>query len=288
MIVQNLEPSRRNRWLHWLSNAESVYQHVGWHPVAYWLGRPVSLCLQKSDGTETASLLVCPDRFDVAWLHLFAADAFPGAQMAWELLWPAASETLRAIGVDRVWVMTTQSWFAALVRESGFQYAGHVVALMQTPALNPDAAGNDGRVVPIREADLPAIEILDHAAFGIPWQMDSDALRETRNRSILATAFRSEGRILGYQMTVPTAQGVHLARLAVDPSRQRQGIGRLLTAHLLRYFGQRGAPRVTVNTQAENESSLRLYRSLGFQPMGDDYPVYCCTLAEVRSGSFGK
>jgi ribosomal protein S18 acetylase RimI-like enzyme len=274
VIVQNLQADQRSSCLRWLSGADHVYQHVGWHPLSYWLGRPVSVGLQKPDGTLAALLLVSPDHLGVAWIHLFAANTFPGARRAWEKLWPYALDGLRAQSLERIWVMTTQPWFAAILRESGFSLAGHVVALMQTPASPPAAEISLDHIAPIREADLAELEAVDHAAFDIPWRLDADALRETRTRAILAMLYRREGKILGYQMAVPTAQGVHLARLAVEPAAQRQGIGRALTTHLLGYFAQRGVPRITVNTQSDNLASLRLYRRMGFQPTGDDYPVF--------------
>jgi ribosomal protein S18 acetylase RimI-like enzyme len=278
VIVQPLERADSDAWFGWLSDAESVYQHIGWHPVIHWLGRPVSLCLKKNNGALAASLLVCPDRLGVTWLQLFAAGAQPGAKSAWEILWPVALESLQTLFIDSVWVMTTQPWFTALLQGSGFRHAGNVVALAQPSsphAIRPE--GSDG-VESIQEGDFTGVEEVDHAAFGIPWQLDSDALRETVARAALATLYRSADRILGYQITIPTAQGVHLARLAVHPAHQRQGIGRRLTAHLLDFFHAHGAPRVTVNTQGDNPSSLRLYRALGFKLTGENYPVFRLTI----------
>ncbi len=42
------------------------------------------------------------------------------------------------------------------------------------------------QIVPLRAEDLPAVETLDRRAFEPPWQMDSDALRETLERSLLS------------------------------------------------------------------------------------------------------
>jgi ribosomal-protein-alanine N-acetyltransferase len=274
VIVHPLQRSDADAWLAWLSGAEYVYQHVGWHPIAHWVGRPVSLCLRNKDQTLAASLLVCPDRLGTAWLQAFAARTRPGAAAAWAVLWPGMEEALKSSSIDGVWVMTTQPWFAALLRDGGFRPAGNVVALAQSGPPPAGRPGDNDGVEAIRDADLAAVEELDHAAFSIPWRMDSDALRETVARAALAAVYRSGSRILGYQITVPTAQGVHLARLAVLPASQRQGIGRRLTAHLLGYFHLRGAPRVTVNTQSDNPASLRLYRALGFKLTGEKYPVF--------------
>jgi ribosomal protein S18 acetylase RimI-like enzyme len=68
--------------------------------------------------------------------------------------------------------------------------------------------------------------------------------------------------------------GGHLARLAVLPAYQGRGVGYALVNDLLRQFVFRGIFRVTVNTQADNHASLRLYENMGFQRTGESYPVY--------------
>jgi len=35
-----------------------------------------------------------------------------------------------------------------------------------------------------------------------------------------------------------------------------------------------GIPRLTVNTQSDNVTSLNLYQKMGFIRMGEQYPVY--------------
>jgi ribosomal protein S18 acetylase RimI-like enzyme len=281
-MVHLLDQTDRGRWLDWLASSGTVHQHVGWHPVAYWLGRPASLSLSKSDGSIAASLLVSPDENGVAWIHLFAADSPPGEQAAWNALWPAALNILRALPVKGIWVMTTQSWLVALLRQSGFAGAGKVVALSLQPGKTWPAVEAGGRIEPMAEADLPFVEELDCAAFYPPWQMDLAALRVTIGRSDLATVFRTGGLITGYQMAVPTSQGIHLTRLAVDPRFQGKGIGRALVTHLLNHFHGKGVPWITVNTQSENQASLRLYSAFGFRRMHEVYPVFQYRIAARR------
>jgi ribosomal protein S18 acetylase RimI-like enzyme len=47
-----------------------------------------------------------------------------------------------------------------------------------------------------------------------------------------------------------------------------------LVRDTLDQFDRRGALRVTVNTQENNEVSLALYDKLGFRKTGETYPVY--------------
>jgi [ribosomal protein S18]-alanine N-acetyltransferase len=268
-----LESASSDRWLQWLSQAGTQFRHVGWHPLPFWLGRPASLSLAGEDGSTAASLLASPDNLGTAWLHLFAADSPPGAVAAWALLWPEAKNILAGMKLASVWAMATQPWLLTLLRGSGFADRGTVIAYCQRPTTQWPGSELLERIDLLREDDLPAVEALDRAAFDPPWQMDSEALHETLSRSLLAAAFRREGRIAGYCMAVATAHGVHLTRLAVDPRDQSRGIGRALTVYLLNYFHAQSAPWITVNTQSENRRSRRLYRSMGFKEMEESYPV---------------
>jgi ribosomal-protein-alanine N-acetyltransferase len=75
-------------------------------------------------------------------------------------------------------------------------------------------------------------------------------------------------------MSTGSPFGGHLARLAVHPEFQGRGIGHALLHDLLVRFQERGAMRVTVNTQDNNHASLRLYRKAHFHLTGESYPVY--------------
>ena len=65
-----------------------------------------------------------------------------------------------------------------------------------------------------------------------------------------------------------------LARLAVHPQVQGQGIGYALVYDTLDQFSRRGVLRVTVNTQNNNLASLALYARAGFRKTGEAYRVY--------------
>jgi ribosomal protein S18 acetylase RimI-like enzyme len=228
----------------------------------------------------TGSLLACPDRLNVAWLHVFAAADPPGPCSAWNSLWPEARVILTRLGVPAVWAMTVQDWMLDLLMESGFAPSGRVVTYtIFPPHVRPDSGRASVR--PLTPSDLPDVERLDHDAFSPPWQMDSEALHATLARSALAVVYSAEDRIAGYLMAAASPRGVHLTRLAVHPLHQRRGIGRALLLHLLDCFHRRGAPRITVNTQIENRPSQHLYHSLGFRETDESYPVF---RIDLRSG----
>ena len=65
-----------------------------------------------------------------------------------------------------------------------------------------------------------------------------------------------------------------MAKLAVDPASQGQGIGRRLVDASLAYARERGARRVVLLSASRLTAALHLYESYGFQhrPVPDDAP----------------
>jgi ribosomal-protein-alanine N-acetyltransferase len=175
--------------------------------------------------------------------------------------------------LSAVWAMATQPWLRDLLKSSGFTDNGTVIAYCQQPSRRWPDTGLIEQIITLEEKDLPSIAALDQAAFSPPWQMDSDALRATLERSVLAAALKLEDHIAGYLMAVATPHGVHLTRLAVHPGDQNKGVGRTLITYLLNHFHRQGAPWITVNTQSDNRRSRQLYRSMGFSEMQEMYPV---------------
>jgi ribosomal protein S18 acetylase RimI-like enzyme len=134
-------------------------------------------------------------------------------------------------------------------------------------------------VRPAGRADHPAIIAADLGAFQSPWQMSPELIELAMARADLLTVAEVDGQMVGYQLTTPSHQGAHLARLAVLPAWQGRGIGGALVSHLVDHYMRRGAREVTVNTQDSNAASLALYRRFGFTLTQTRFPVYQAGLA---------
>jgi ribosomal protein S18 acetylase RimI-like enzyme len=122
--------------------------------------------------------------------------------------------------------------------------------------------------------DMPAVESLDRAAFGLLWHNSSESLESAFHQAAIATVAELGGKIVAYQISTATHLGGHLARLATHPDHQNQGIGSALLQDLLAKFVHRGALHVTVNTQQDNKVSISVYEKNGFIQTGESYPVY--------------
>jgi ribosomal protein S18 acetylase RimI-like enzyme len=74
---------------------------------------------------------------------------------------------------------------------------------------------------------------------------------------------------LGRATPLPASDHVVVVNgFAVDPARQRQGVGRALLEAALRETAARGARRLTLRVLAPNTAARRLYESCGFRVEG--------------------
>ena len=122
--------------------------------------------------------------------------------------------------------------------------------------------------------ELPQVTEVDTAAFRTIWRNSMSSLNLAYKQAVVATVAEDSQGVVGYQISTYSPLGGHLARLAVHPRAQRQGIGYALIRDMLATFASRGVKRVTVNTQHDNTPSLHLYRKTGFVETGEEYPIF--------------
>lgn len=75
---------------------------------------------------------------------------------------------------------------------------------------------------------------------------------------------RIDGEVVGAVRASLVDDWVHLARLAIDPARRRQGLGRALTAAASDWGRRRGARHAVLQVSLHDTAAWRLYSSLGF------------------------
>lgn len=76
-----------------------------------------------------------------------------------------------------------------------------------------------------------------------------------------------DGAIVGHLQLVDGARPdeAEIKNMAVDPVRQRGGVGRALVASAIRYARERSRSALTVATAAADIGNLRFYQRLGFR-----------------------
>jgi len=146
--------------------------------------------------------------------------------------------------------------------DAGFAVRGRLHLLTHDLDVLPPASGLTRRA---SRADRPAVLAADAAAFDEFWHFDAVALQE----AVRATP-RSHIRVttphepVGYGLFGRAGAAGYVQRLAVAPPAQNRGLGRALLDDGLRWLRARGARRVYVNTQEDNERALTLYLNAGF------------------------
>jgi [ribosomal protein S18]-alanine N-acetyltransferase len=250
-----------------------VHRHLDWRSPLDWLGQPEYWVLEQ--GPNIAAVLACPpDPPGIAWIRLFGHTHDIVSQAAWQTLWQLARHEMIEKRGCMAAAITLQGWFRELLHSSGFELTQKIVVLDYTPRQYYARPNSPVPIRPMQEKDLPAVAALDAEAFLPIWKNSQDALQMAFYQTGLATVMEENGNIIGYQISTISPLGIHLARLAVHPSQQGRGFGMALVQDLLYYAAQHMLGRITVNTQANNQPSLSLYKKLGFRITGEEYPVY--------------
>jgi ribosomal protein S18 acetylase RimI-like enzyme len=251
-----------------------VHRHLDWRPPIDWVGK--NPCLIYERNNHLLAALICPpDPPEAAWIRLFAVSQDMPLEEGWELLWSKALDQLNKMSCPLIAAIALRPWFQVLLEQSGFVQTQDIVSLIWELSKSTHISVKpDVRIRTMQDSDMTDVHALDVSAFGLLWRISLDTLLNAYQQACVATVVEADDRIIGYQISTAGPMGGHLARLAVHPAYQRKGIGTALVNDVLNQFTQRGAVRVTVNTQRDNLTSLSLYEKTGFKPTGEVYPVY--------------
>lgn len=251
-----------------------VHRHLDWRSPLEWLGAP-EFWVAEHHGHIVAAFASPEEPPGIAWVRLFAHTSQFDRMTAWDMLWATAKKQLVQSGNPRVACIATETWLQELLQVQGFTHIQDIVFLEWKDSPLPVCNLPDGmRLRPMQIDDLPAVAELDAAAFAPLWHNSLQILQDAYSQSMFATVIESEAGIRAYQISTQSPYSIHLARLAVWPETQGQGLGSALTIDLLQRALREGLRRVSVNTQSDNLASLALYTKLGFQFTGRHYPVY--------------
>jgi len=258
-----------------LTHSHLKHFHLDWFSIYDILDEHPFL-LAESEGDVYGALACPPDPPVVAWIRLFAVREERQAAELWDALWARARPAAIALGARCATALSTRGWFDRLLRGANFAQVNEVLFMewVQGDAQVDLHRANELGIRTMQKADLPQVARVDHAAFDPVWSLSQRSLTAAYTLASLATVLEIEGQVAAYQISTASALGAHLARLAVTPGFQGQGLGRALVQHVLRVHTRRGLGHVSVNTQADNVHSQQLYHSLGFRETGQRYPLF--------------
>lgn len=256
-----------------LDGARWRHQHLDWASASEFVesGR----CLLATEHGLPLACLACPtDPPGVAWIRLFAVASGYRAREVWRTMWPRAADAARQEGTRIAAALSLNRWLPPILTDSGFRETNAVLFLEWSGGQLPEVGPFPGRIRPLEESDIPTVMGIDHRAFAPLWRHSEEAMLLALAQASLASVVEWDGEPVAYQISTSSPFGSHLARLAVDPPYQHQGIGQALAIHVLDHFRRQGVDRVTVNTQQDNRHSQSLYHRLGFRETGQVFPVF--------------
>jgi len=268
-----------SRLASFLNYRSKIHRHLDWRSALDWLGSQPYLIAEYAD--ELLAVLACPpDPPSIAWIRLFTAATELSPNRMWNMLLERAISALEGKQSECIAGLAVQPWFEELLIRSHFTSQQSIVVLEWDNRLPvPRPIGLDFTLRLMAAGDLEAVTRVDHQAFNPLWQNSLESITRGFKQSSSSTIIELDGQIIGYQISTSVTLSGHLARLAILPSFQGQGLGYALVTRLLSDFEQRGISHVTVNTQSDNASSLSLYTHVGFQLNGDEFPVYVLHLS---------
>lgn len=271
--IKHADPSDRASVSALLSTARWQHQHFDWISALDLLSEtPFLIALDR--GLVVGCLACPPDPPQVAWLRIFSIAADYSPAYVWDQLWPDAAAEVSAKRVKHAAALLSGDWLAPILKGCGFENTNDVIFLERRGEAPPTPLLPLGKVRTMLPKDIEAVIELDQSAFKDIWQYSAATLRQAYKHAAIATIIEHDDEPLGYQISTASIYGAHLARLAVAPQWQGRGFGKALVVDVINRFFHQGVLKVSVNTQTDNEQSLRIYRKLGFRDSGSRHPVY--------------
>lgn len=272
-----------------LFHSYRVHTHLDWHSTGDWLDTHPPARLAWKGYRLIGVLAASEPLHGNSWIRISAIEDHAPAAPVLRALCCALAHDLCASGASRVSLLITHDWIEEYARTLGFQFDEDVVTLQRSGGNLPAPRPTSVRLRTMTPDDITHVATVDHTAFTPPWQMGTDELRQAYQISAAATVALQDDAIIGYQISTVYRDGAHLARLAVAPEAQGQGIGGILLHDAIRRFYRQGVFAMTVNTQASNHRSQRLYRAFGFRRNGYDLGVWSVAPAVLSiSESYSK
>lgn len=119
---------------------------------------------------------------------------------------------------------------------------------------------------PMALADLPAVLVVERAAYFSPWAESHfrDSLRHNHECWVVVAG----DALLGHGILSAVAHEGELLNLCLAPEAQGRGLGARLLSHLLDRARARDCDEVFLEVRDSNGAARRLYRKAGFQEIG--------------------
>ena len=278
-----------------LRRAAYAHLHADWHYPSDWLGSSGFVVLESEVDDQAdrslasrlfgakpqlqACLAVASDPPPAAWVRVAAVAKSAGSPRILAALFASVIDYLHQEGVTKLGWLQVESWPEEWLRDLGFQIENFVETYVKQDVDIFAAKEMSGLVIrPVQEVDLPLLERIEADAFEPLWRHSVTSLTLAWRHALSFDVAALNDEVVGYQFSTPVESGAHLARVTVAPFFQGSGVGTRLLAHAFEGYRRRGLNMISLNTQADNSASKKLYQRFGFRPNGQRFPVWAVDL----------
>jgi ribosomal protein S18 acetylase RimI-like enzyme len=219
-----------------------------------------------------------------AWVRVAAVESMAGFEQV-DAMFAQIVEDLNP-AIDEIAWFLTDYWPLYWLERMGFVPVSEVMAYRKNALTVPAYHAPSGLVIrPMAMEDLPLLAAIEVAAFEPRWRHSAQDLQLAWRHAICFEVALLDGHPVAFQFSTGGDGNAHLSRMTVHPAQQGMGIGAALLASAVRSYQLQNISSVTLNTQADNLASRRLYERFGFRPTGHSYPVWAYYPAHAQSNA---
>jgi ribosomal-protein-alanine N-acetyltransferase len=120
----------------------------------------------------------------------------------------------------------------------------------------------------MRLDDLPAIQVIERAAFSAPWPANAYRTELETNKLAHYLVVRVGAEIAGFAGLWLMVDEAHITTFAIAPAWRRNHLGERLLVAILDIALDRQATEATLEVRLSNLPARRLYEKFGFRPVG--------------------
>jgi len=274
---------------HLLKSARLSHTHVDWRLPGEWIGQPGFVVAEMTSGSLKGDLVGClsitADPPPAAWVRVASLADVDSQPAIWTAMFEYIMPELLASDVNEVGWLISEQWDERWPQNAGFRQANWIVSYLKEDLALPVLGDSLAWLRRAQPADMPALAMVERAAFAPLWRHSVDGLSRAYEQSLSFDIAEVDGQVAGFQYSV---QGfgfdtAHLVRITVHPAYQGLGVGSRLLKSAIEGYRRYGIRRVSLNTQLDNFSSHKLYERFGFREVGFRIPVWVLNIEERRN-----
>ena len=121
------------------------------------------------------------------------------------------------------------------------------------------------RIRTMTHDDLSSVMRIERINYQFPWE--EDLFTDCFKAGYHCWVCELENKVVGYSLLSIAVGEAHILNISIDPSEQKQGIGRRMLEHLIEYSKGR-AETVFLEVRPTNIHAIALYEDVGFNEIG--------------------